>query len=39
MTALMSETLANKESIIQALEKELDSEVQRKNDVSRDYKS
>jgi len=39
MTALMSETLSNKESIIKALEKELDDEVHRKKAGAVDFKS
>ena len=39
MTALMSETLSNKESIIKALEKELDEEVHRKKELSAGFKS
>jgi len=39
MTALMSQTLSNKESIIKALEDELGQEMKRNKELSSNYKS
>jgi hypothetical protein len=39
MTALMGETLMQKESIIKALEDQLNNETKRRKDISKDYKT
>ena len=39
MTALMSETLMQKEQIIKALEEQLNDETKRRKNISKDYKT